>query len=49
MADRPAFTCPICGRVSHNPHDLRWRYCDACKVFVDDVDLAEALKGTKHG
>lgn len=24
------FTCPRCGRVSHNPNDIRERYCGAC-------------------
>ena len=25
-----AFTCPRCGRTSHNPDDLREGYCGAC-------------------
>lgn len=32
-----AFTCPRCGAVSHNPHDIEHRYCARCHVFVDDV------------
>jgi hypothetical protein len=30
-----AFTCPRCGRVSHNPRDLAERFCGVCG-FVDD-------------
>lgn len=26
----PSFTCPRCGRTSHNPHDLSEGYCGAC-------------------
>ena len=25
-----AFTCPRCGRTSHNPHDIAEGYCGAC-------------------
>jgi Zn-finger nucleic acid-binding protein len=34
MAD--AFTCPICGAVSHNRRDVEERYCGRCHLFVDD-------------
>lgn len=27
------FTCPKCGAVSHNPNDVRERYCGACHEF----------------
>jgi hypothetical protein len=27
------FTCPKCGAVSHNPNDVRERYCGACCEF----------------
>jgi hypothetical protein len=37
MADREPFTCPFCGTVSHNPNDVRERYCGRCHVFVIDV------------
>jgi len=30
------FTCPRCGRTSHNPHDAAERYCAHCHVFLDD-------------
>jgi Zn finger protein HypA/HybF involved in hydrogenase expression len=26
----PSFTCPRCGRVSHNPTDIAEGYCGAC-------------------
>ena len=31
-----AFVCPYCGAESHNPNDVRERYCGRCHVFVDD-------------
>jgi hypothetical protein len=31
-----AFTCPLCGRTSHSPNDVREQYCGACHVFVAD-------------
>jgi len=33
---RPAFTCPLCGWVSHHPKDIAERYCGHCHVFIDD-------------
>lgn len=33
---RPSFTCPLCQRVSHNPNDVRHRFCAVCG-HVDDV------------
>lgn len=27
------FTCPKCRKVSHNPNDVRERFCGACKEF----------------
>lgn len=27
---RPSITCPRCGRTSHNPIDVRERYCGVC-------------------
>lgn len=32
-----SITCPKCGRTSHNPHDVRERYCGACHVFIDSL------------
>jgi hypothetical protein len=34
--DRPSFTCPRCGRMSYNPHDIVEQYCGACHAFIDD-------------
>jgi hypothetical protein len=31
-----AFTCPRCGRTSHNPNDAAQNYCSNCRVFLDD-------------
>lgn len=32
---RPAITCPFCGFVSHNPHDIAERYCGLCHRFQE--------------
>lgn len=33
---RPAsITCPRCGMTSHNPNDIRERYCGACHQYHD--------------
>jgi hypothetical protein len=40
------YTCPRCGRVSHNPNDLANRYCGACHLFEDD--LIRELIATEH-
>jgi hypothetical protein len=26
----PSFTCPVCGRTSYNPNDVREQWCGAC-------------------
>lgn len=44
------FTCPRCGAVSHNPNDIRARYCGACHWWtghpvlgiVDPLSVAES-------
>jgi len=36
LRTEPAFICPRCGTISHNPNDLAQRYCAHCHVFVDD-------------
>jgi hypothetical protein len=33
------FTCPVCERVSHNPTDRAHRYCGACHLYVDDIEV----------
>lgn len=32
-----SITCPRCGRTSHNPHDVRHRYCGACHAYQDHL------------
>lgn len=34
------WSCPHCGRVSHNPNDEAARYCGACHHYCDDVPQA---------
>ena len=43
--------CPKCGRVSHNPNDVRERYCGACHAFHDDLlrDSSELLLKASGG
>jgi hypothetical protein len=36
------FTCPRCKLVSHNPHDVVYRYCGACHQFVSTWENAGA-------
>ena len=31
-----SFTCPKCGRTSHNPHDAEHGYCGACHDWTGD-------------
>jgi transposase len=26
----PTITCPVCGKTSHNPNDVREGYCGYC-------------------
>ncbi len=30
------FACPRCGKISHNPNDVRERYCGACHEFFTE-------------
>lgn len=46
---RPSFTCPFCARISHNPHDVRERYCASCHVFVDDEQSVRAFQTRQGG
>lgn len=34
--DPQTYTCPFCGAVSHNPDDVRERYCGRCHQFATD-------------
>ena len=33
----PSFTCPRCGRTSHNPDDKREGYCGACHDWTAEA------------
>jgi hypothetical protein len=33
LLEGPAIQCLVCGRVSHNPHDIEHRYCGFCHHF----------------
>lgn len=35
-----SFTCPDCGYISHNPNDVRERYCGRCHWWTGDPNLA---------
>lgn len=37
IEQQPYIVCPKCGMVSHNPNDVRERYCGACHVFHDNL------------
>ena len=36
------YICPCCGRVSHNPNDVRERYCGACHWWTGAPALGPA-------
>ena len=36
MIGQPYIVCPKCGMVSHNPNDVRERYCGNCHAFHED-------------
>jgi hypothetical protein len=38
----PSFTCPICGRQSWNPNDVREKWCGACHGATGHPLPAEA-------
>ncbi|WP_280185451.1 MULTISPECIES: hypothetical protein [Nocardia] len=42
---RPCITCSVCGRTSHNSHDIVNRYCGHCHLFLTApsriIDLIE--------
>ena len=43
VMDQPYIVCPKCGTVSHNPNDVRERYCGACHAFHDDALMLPSL------
>lgn len=42
----PSITCPQCGMTSHNPNDVRERYCGNCHQYHDTMTGATARPGT---
>jgi len=34
----PSITCPKCNMTSHNPNDVREKYCSNCHMFHEGVD-----------
>jgi hypothetical protein len=38
-----SITCPQCGRTSHNPNDVKYRYCGACHQFHNTMNLTERV------
>jgi len=59
VSDKPSYTCPVCKRTSHNPSDIRERYCGACHrhdppypyddEIVDDAFTIRRLPGPGAG
>lgn len=43
-APQPAFSCPVCHRVSHHPDDIERGYCGACHEFTG-VQFAQLMTG----
>lgn len=41
-AAEPSITCPVCGKTSHNPTDIRTGYCGACHDWTGVITLREA-------
>lgn len=39
-AQPESIKCPRCGRTSHNPHDVRERYCGACHAYLDQPHIS---------
>ena len=44
-----SITCLVCGKKSHNPKDIKYRYCGKCARFLDDtvIDPAERKPDSK--
>jgi ribosomal protein L37E len=42
VTDAATFTCPRCGRTSHNPNDAREGYCGACHDWTGEDDWLAA-------
>ena len=39
-----AIRCRKFGTTSHNPSDVRARYCGFCRMLHDDIEVFEALR-----
>lgn len=46
---RPSITCPVCGRTSYHPEDVRFGYCSACAWYTSDPFLAQYRPGWVTG
>lgn len=46
----PAFRCPGCGRVTHHPEDVRYRYCPCCgnAELPKDCPHADAMRALRN-
>lgn len=42
-----SITCPQCGRTSHNPNDVREKYCGACHQYHDTMPVAKLRAAQK--
>jgi hypothetical protein len=47
MPDPDPFTCPLCARISYNPHDAAHRFCGVCG-FVDDKLAEPQARGDRE-
>lgn len=36
-ANDESFTCPLCGKTSYNPDDVREGYCGACHEWTGEL------------
>ena len=47
---QPSITCPLCGRTSYHPQDIKHRYCGNCHMFHDECRFqAELSKKERDG
>ena len=35
--DFPCLLCLVCNHISHNPNDIRFRYCGHCHLFLEEL------------
>ena len=50
MSDLPdSITCPQCGKTSHNPNDVRERYCGFCHQFHEFMKIGGAMSASTIG